>query len=425
VDINDSTAASLRERLNPHAGDDELGFTLIEMMVAILLLAIIFAAMVSVIITSLTSMQREEQRVRATQLAQEELEYLRAIGWDCAAIDSTDPDYSATYNGNTTVVLDPAECSDTSPRTLIAQDPSPTARPVDGIDYTVTRYVYWIDDPADGTAAVGTDSDPQDYKEFRADIAWTFRGEAYTYGNTSTRVPTIEEVPLDPPPASTTFEITSLEVDPVSVGTTAGATTSTITVIAETSQAASSVTLTVPSSSYGSAALSDISSGAGVRWQKTIPAGSTAFPNGDHDFVVTGVGALGSDTETETVTFAEAPAVTPVTIKAPLLVPAAPICVATNKKSHVSVTVTVDVDGVSTTDQVSLSWTDRSGSAAVSAVAPTATGAKFTATIPAGTTFNSSTTTLTIDARRVSDNTVAQATFSVGVFQTSNVANCP
>jgi prepilin-type N-terminal cleavage/methylation domain-containing protein len=410
----------MRARLSVRS-DDEQGFTLIEMMVAILLLAIIFAAMVSVIITSLTSMQREEQRVRATQLAQEELERIRAIEWDCAAIDSSDPDYSSTYGGNTTVVLDPVECSDTS----IAPDPSPTVRAVDGIDYTVTRNIYWIDDPADGTADAGTDSDPQDYKEFRVDIAWTFRGEAYAYANTSTRVPTIEEVPLDPPPASTTFEITSLEVDPVSVGTTAGATTSTITVIAETSQAASSVNLTVPSSSYGSAALSDISSGAGVRWQKTIAAGSTAFSNGDHDFVVTAVGALGSDTETETVTFAEAPAVTPVTIKAPLLMPAEPICVATNKKSHVSVTVTVDIDGVSTTDQVALSWTDRSGSAAVSPVAPTANGATFTATIPTGTTFNSSTTTLTIDARRVSDNTVARASFSVGVFQTSDVDDCP
>jgi len=411
----------MRARLNARLAANEQGFTLVEMMVAILLLAIIFSAMVSVIITSLTSMQREEQRVRATQLAQEELERIRAIEWDCAAIDSSDPDYSSTYGGNTTVVLDPVECGDTS----IAPDPSPTVRAVDGIDYTVTRNVYWIDDPADGTADAGTDSDPQDYKEFRVDIAWTFRGEAYAYANTSTRVPTIEEVPVDPPPASTTFEITSLEVDPVSVGTTAGATTSTITVIAETSQAASSVTLTVPSSSYGSAALSDISSGAGVRWQKTIPAGSTAFPSGDHDFVVTAIGALGSDTETETVTFAEAPAVTPVTIKAPLLVPAEPICVATNSKSHQPVTVTVDVDGVSTTDEVSLSWTDRSGSAAVSSVTPTATGATFTATIPAGTTFNRSTTTLTIDARRVSDNTVAQATFSVTVFRTGDVEDCP
>ena len=424
MDINDSTAASLRERLNPQAADDELGFTLIEMMVAILLLAIIFAAMVSVIITSLTSMQREEQRVRATQLAQEELEYLRAIDWDCAAIDSTDPDYSATYNGNTTVVLDPAECSDTSPRTLIAQDPSPTARPVDGIDYTVTRNIYWIDDPADGTAAVGTDSDPQDYKEFRADIAWTFRGEAYTYANTSTRVPTIEEVPLDPPPASTTFEITSLEVDPVSVGTTAGATTSTITVIAETSQPASSVTLTVPSSSYGSAALSDISSGAGVRWQKTIPAGSTAFSNGDHDFVVSAVGSLGSDTETETVTFAEAPAVTPVTIKTPLLSPGAPLCVG-GSSLHQNVTVTVDIDGVTVTDEVKVSWTDKAGTAAPSSATPTANGARFTATIPAGTQFNRSTTTLTIDARRIVDNTVAQATVSVQVVKVNDPDKCP
>lgn len=420
MDTNEPTHQPQHARSIRRLTGDQQGFTLIEMMVAILLLAIIFAAMVSVIITSLTSMQREEQRVRATQLAQEELERLRAIEWDCAAIDSSDPDYNATYNGNTTVILDPAECGDPS----VAPDPSPTVRAVDGIDYTVTRNVYWIDDPADGTAATGTDSDPQDYKEFRADIAWAFRGETYTYANTSTRVPTIEEVPLDPPPASTTFEITSLEVDPVSVGTIAGATTSTITVIAETSQAASSVTLTVPSSSYGSAALSDISSGAGVRWQKTIPAGSTAFPNGDHDFVVSAVGSLGSDTETETVTFAEAPATVPVTIKTPLLSPDEPLCVG-GSSLHQNVTVTVDVDGVTIADDVDLSWTDKTGSATVSPVGATANGARFTATIPADTQFNRATTTLTIDARRIADNTVAQATFSVPVVKVNDPDDCP
>ncbi|MBW3603424.1 MAG: prepilin-type N-terminal cleavage/methylation domain-containing protein [Actinobacteria bacterium] len=400
---------------------EEDGFTLVEMLVAILLLAIILSAMVSVIITSLTSMQREEQRVRATQLAQEELERIRAIEWDCAAIDSTDPDYSPTYGGNTTVVLDPTECSDTS----IAPDPSPTVRAVDGIDYTVTRNVYWIDDPADGTAAAGTDSEPQDYKEFRADIGWTFRGEAYTYANTSTRVPTVEEVPLDSPPPSATFEITSLEVDPVSVGTSSGATTSTITVIVETSQAASSVNLTVASpSTFGTQAFSDISSGAGVRWQKTIPAGSTAFPNGDHEFVVDATGSLGSDSETETVTFAEAPAVTPVTIKNPVLSPGEPLCVG-GSSLHQAVTITVDVDGVSTSDDADLSWTDKTGGATMSPVVATANGAQFTATIPAGTQFNRTTTTLTIDARRIADNTVAQATFSVPVQKHNDPADCP
>lgn len=409
----------MREWLAAIRSDDD-GFTLIEMMVAILLLAIILSAMVSVIITSLTSMQREEQRVRATQLAQEELERLRAVEWDCAAFDATDPAYTATYNGNTTVTLDPAECSDPT----IAPQPGAQTRTVDGIDYNTELHVYWIDDPADGTAAAGTDAGPQDYKEFAADVTWTLRGETYTYSNTSTRVPTVEEVPLDPLPPSTTFEITSLEVDPVSVGTTAGATTSTITVIVETSQAASSVNLTVPSSSYGSAALSDISSGAGVRWQKTIPAGSTAFSNGDHEFVVSAVGSLGSDTETETVTFAEAPAVTPVTIKTPLLSPGAPLCVG-GSSLHRNVTVTVDIDGVTITDEVTVSWTDKAGTAATSSATPTANGARFTATIPAGTQFNRSTTTLTIDARRIADNTVAQATVSVQVVKANDPDGCP
>lgn len=400
---------------------DERGFTLVEMMVAILLLAIIFTAMVSVIITSLTAMQRDEQRVRATQLVQEELERLRAIEWDCAAFDASDPDYVSTYNGNETVSLDPAECSDPT----ISPDPSARVRTVDGIDYTVVPHVYWMDDPEDGTDAAGTDTDPQDYKEFAVEVTWTLRGQTYTYANTTTRAPTIVEVPLEMATTSG-FEITSLVVDPTSVTTSGGATTTAVLVTVETSEPATLVQLTVAApSSFATTSLTDISAGAGRRWRLTIPAGSTAFPNGDHEFVITATSTLGSDTAAQTVTFAEAPAVTPVTINAPLLSPAAPICVANSKKAHQSVTVTVDIDGVSASDEVDLSWTDRSGSAPVSYIASTATGARFTATIPASTTFNSSTTTLTIDARRVSDNTVAQGTFTVNVVQHNDGDDCP
>ena len=91
--------------------DDERGLTLVEMMVAVLLVGIILSAMASVIMASIPAVQRDEYRVRATQLGQQELERLRALQWDCVAFDTTDADYAATYNGNATVALDPAACA--------------------------------------------------------------------------------------------------------------------------------------------------------------------------------------------------------------------------------------------------------------------------------------------------------------------------
>jgi hypothetical protein len=112
-------------------------------------------------------------------------------------------------------------------------------------------------------------------------------------------------------------------------------------------------------------------------------------------------------------------------VNAPLLTPAAPICVASSNRTHSAVSVTVDVDGVSTSDSVEISWTANNGSTVATASGTTATGARFTGTIPAGHRFEQSTTTLTIVARRISDNSVASGSFVVGIVKHSDPDDCP
>jgi hypothetical protein len=107
--------------------------------------------------------------------------------------------------------------------------------------------------------------------------------------------------------------------------------------------------------------------------------------------------------------------VTPVGINTPLLSPAPPVCVQNNGNTRFAIIVTIDVDGLIASDQVTVSWTDQSGSATASAISATANGHTFRATIPQGTKFNKSTTTLTVTARRSSDSTVAQEAYTYNV----------
>lgn len=406
----------MRARLTARLAADDRGFTLVEMMVSILLLAIIFSAMVTVIATSLRSMSREEQRVRATQLAQEELERLRAITWDCAGFDVADGDYASTYTnpaGETfaTVGID-TSVTCTSPPTVPADtsqpvtDPSPYGRTIDGITYTVTPHIYWMDDPEDGTAPA--DTEPNDYKEFTVDVAWNYRGEANTYSNSSTRVPTVGEVPLSSAPVAG-FEITSLTVTPENVEVSAGnATAEAFTVDVTTSEAASSVTLEIPGV-YGPMAMG----GSGTTWTRTIPVGTNA-PPGTYAVDVDATSGTGNDAASGSVIFAQA-AATPVVINTPLLSPGAPICVASNGDSLRAVTVRVDVQGVSASDTVTVAWTNQSGSVAASPRGATANGHTFEATIPSGTKFNRTTTTVTVTGKRTSDGVTAQGAYTYTV----------
>jgi hypothetical protein len=140
--------------------------------------------------------------------------------------------------------------------------------------------------------------------------------------------------------------------------------------------------------------------------------------------MITAISGLGTDTATQTVTFAQTTG-TSVTVNTPSLSPSATICVANNRRTHQAVTITVDIAGVSTTDAATISWTASNGSTVASASGATATGARFTGTIPAGHRFQHSTTTLTVAARRISDNSVASGSFVVGVVARNNQANCP
>lgn len=168
--------------------EDEGGLTLVEMMVAIMLIGIIMMAMASVLVTSAYSIRGSERVVHSTQLGNQMVEELLALPFEHAALyedDAEDHYGGSTFEDKDLVLLpEPDDIDDREPRVPAA------VRTVEheGIEFTVETAVVWVDD--DGT------DEAQDYKRLVIMLTWEHRGEERTARTEAMRSPDPAEHPL-------------------------------------------------------------------------------------------------------------------------------------------------------------------------------------------------------------------------------------
>ncbi|MHB8870029.1 MAG: prepilin-type N-terminal cleavage/methylation domain-containing protein [Thermoleophilia bacterium] len=168
------------------------GFTLVEVMVAALLLLMVLIPMLGVLISSVTAAIKSETENTAALLAQEQVEEIRARNYasmvlNAAQIDAqsgitgTAPNYTFTYEGTAYPVV---------------ADSGGTITPVSqnvqrrNAVYTIKRYVLWVDEPAGGATA-------HDYKKIVVVVSWTrpqlgsmtFEADASEAGTSTSRPP--------------------------------------------------------------------------------------------------------------------------------------------------------------------------------------------------------------------------------------------
>jgi prepilin-type N-terminal cleavage/methylation domain-containing protein len=144
-------------------GDDQAGFTLIELVIALGLMAIIAASLSGVFYAALKTAGASAHRSDAASIASREVEAMRSFQYADIGFYAdqtgyvgtfTDPDTSQTLTtvtlGSTTPSGDPAniqpETPDASAATNFDPDPDPTnAQPIvqGGVTYSVQRYVGW------------------------------------------------------------------------------------------------------------------------------------------------------------------------------------------------------------------------------------------------------------------------------------------
>jgi type II secretory pathway pseudopilin PulG len=164
---------------------DEEGLSLVEMMIAMLIVGVVLMSMASVAIASMRSVQTSERVTRATQLGSELLESALALPYDDLGLYTTDAMTGwggTTFEGDDLVLFPDALTPD--PRV-----PSATATLVrDGITYVARTAVVWVD--ADTTDAA------QDYKRVIVQLEWQVRGDQRSARVEALRAPGPADQPL-------------------------------------------------------------------------------------------------------------------------------------------------------------------------------------------------------------------------------------
>lgn len=358
----------------------EDGISLVEMLVAILVLGIILAGLAQSLVASVVAVGRQEVETIATALANEAIEDLWLRDWRDVALCTSDAlatFSSASHDGRPLVLLSDsdARCA-TSPLGAVEASTAGVTR--GDATFDLTRAVTWHDDLGDDTGAA--DPSGQDVKWVTVEVSWDWRGRARSVASETKLAPpvgqqemTTELVPDDGEQAvyldgngenREAFELrasTVHEFDSVGVSWT-GSDTETITVALTTSD-------------------------GGFTWTDTVKARVGPFLNGETLFTFTGTRTVGSETVKTTVVdrglFLHDLAFAAAGLDVPTAILVDPFA-----QDVCDFTLGAEIQGVLLSDDVQVQWTDSSGAVvewvpgvegeAMLADTATSTGAAFT-----------------------------------------------
>lgn len=365
-------------RLRRRLGGDE-GFSLVEMLVAFVILGVAMSASASFFMTAMLSFHQAEGRTKATALANEELENLRVLPWDDVGF------YADDYAGSPptdTVLL-----GDVRPVEARAPLPEETLAPRGGIAFTVRRSIVWIRKSETANA--------DDYKRLTVSVDWSDRGQARSITVDSLRSPTPAEQP------ASDFILSLLDVQPELVYINGDGTLNTsvagndqLNLTALTSAEASFVEVRYVQRGGDPAnpTVQPLSSSDYLNWSGAVTAAhGHTFPNGDAAFTFVATRALPYEQEvlgTTLVRFLQPLVVVWVT---------STVCVA---DLLTPVDVETRIDGLVDEDAVTVTYA--TGAVSAQQTAATTSGSLLTATLPAGS-LDLGLNTITVDGQRRSD----------------------
>lgn len=177
------------------AARDDDGFTLLELIVAISVVAVVLTAVAHGMYGGMRVLMASQQKTAFTELATAEMELLRGMPYDNVGVNTTDPFYATAYpggqyEGRDAVVHSPANPDAPPIRTIV------TDGPVRGAErYTVDRRITWTD---------ATGGSGHAFKRLEVVVEWrTPSGRAQTLRLDSVSYPgNLGELPVVTPAAA-------------------------------------------------------------------------------------------------------------------------------------------------------------------------------------------------------------------------------
>src|SRR5665811_111170 len=159
-------ALSQRQRVQK-----QRGFTLIEVLVASLLLMIVLIPLLGIFISSVSASLKAETENAASLLAQEQIEELRGLNY--ASLTMNSKYISAVIDIDTSGEDATYVWADRTYKVVAKEggsvDPRPETIDRRNVSFTVQRYILWVDDPTDNDTPNDT---PEDYKKALVQVSW-------------------------------------------------------------------------------------------------------------------------------------------------------------------------------------------------------------------------------------------------------------
>jgi len=168
----------------------EDGFTIVELVVSLAVLAVVMAPLAGVFWSSMRTAGVASHRTDGSSVASREIEAMRAIPYGHVGFYADQPGYATTFDGFTTVLLGSTSPSsgtlipqvqpltpDASAASSFAPDPNPSnASPISqgGVKYSVTRSIVWVGAQDASTSYASA------YKRLTVVVRWSDQAGAHS-----------------------------------------------------------------------------------------------------------------------------------------------------------------------------------------------------------------------------------------------------